>query len=237
MYPLKLAFGKGYFDLMAKKHRCISVEEYILKYDLPEEEQKCLKEIQEHRESYTYYKEEIAALYDKSRLDIDKLRQCGLDLQVMTQIQSGGHMDLISYVVGKGVFIKFSFYDYHEWDKISVDEKGNVSVPYFNYDDHPEEGEQIINLTELAIDRDFCKYSVVENLIWCIENLEVESLEDYEYDVFHYRSDTIDLEIGIELLVKIIKPDSSDTIFVEGIVEFEEGVYITDFKGQEVFGR
>lgn len=237
MYPLKLAFGKGYFDLMARSHGCISVEEYILKYDLPEEEQKCLKEIQEHRESNTYYKEEIAALYDKSRLDIDKLRKCGLDVQVMTQVTSDGHMNLISYIVGKGVFIKFSSYDYHEWDKISVDEKGNVSVPYFNYDDHPEEGEQIINLTELAIDRDFRNYGIVENLAWCIENLKVESLEDYEYDVFHYRSDTIDFEIGIELLVKIIKPDSSDTIFVDGIVEFEEGVYITDFKGQEVFGR
>jgi len=48
MYPLKLAFGKGYFEMMARSHGCISIEEYILKYDLPEEEQKCLKEIQEH---------------------------------------------------------------------------------------------------------------------------------------------------------------------------------------------
>ena len=63
------------------------------------------------------------------------------------------------------------------------------------------------------------------------------SLEDYEYDVFHYRSNTVDFEIGIELLVKMIKPDSSDTVFVDGIVEFEEGVYITDFNGQKVFGR
>lgn len=237
MYPLKLAFGKGYFDLMAKKHGCISIEEYILKYDLPEEEQKCLKEIQEHRESHTYYKEEVAALYDKSRLDIDKLRQCGLDLQVMTQIQYDGHMDLISYIVGNGVFIEFSSCEYHEWDKISVDEKGDILVPYFNYDDHPEEGEQIINLSEKAIDRDFRNYGIVENLAWCIENLEVESLEDYEYDVFHYRSDTIDFEIGIELLVKMIKPDSSNTVYVDGIVEFEEDVYITDMNGQKVFGR
>lgn len=237
MYPLKLAFGKGYFDMMAKRHGCMSVEEYILKYDLPQEEQKCLKEIQEHRESNTYYKEEIAALYDKSKLDIDKLRQCGLDIQVMTQITSDGHMNLISYIVGKGVFIKFSSYEYHEWDKISVDEKGNILVPYFNYDDHPEDGEQVINLSDVGIDRDFRNYGIVENLIWCIENLKVESLEDYEYDIFHYRSDTIDFEVGIELLVKMIKPDSSDTVFVDGIVKFEEDVYITDFDSQKVFGR
>ena len=236
MYPLKLAFGKGYFDLMAKKHGCISVKEYILKYDLPQEEQKCLKEIQEHRESNTYYKEEVNALYDKSKLDIDKLRQCGLDMQVMTQIQYGGHMNLISYVVGVGVFIEFSSYDYHEWENIGIDEKGDILVPYFNYDDHPEDGEQIINLSNADIDRDFRKYSIAENLAWCIENLKVDSLEDYEYDIFHYRSDTVDFEVGIELLVKMIKPDSSDSVFVDGIVEFEEDVYITDFDGQKVSG-
>lgn len=237
MYPLKLAFGKGYFDLMAKRHGCMSVEEYILKYDLPQEEQKCLKEIQEHRESNTYYKEEIAGLYDKSKLDIDKLRQCGLDIQAMTQITCEGRMKLISYIVGEGVFIEFSSYDYHEWDKICVDEKGNILVPYFNYDDHPEEGKQIINLSDIDVDRDFRKYSVVENLAWCIENLKVGSLEDYEYEVFGYRGDTIDFEIGIELLVKMIKPDASNTVYVDGIVEFEEDVYITDINGQKVFGR
>lgn len=230
MYPLKFAFGKGYFDLMAKRHGCMSVEEYILKYDLPEEEQKCLKEIQEQRESNTYYKEEVQALYDISKLDIDKLRQCGLDVQVMTQITSNGHMDLISYIVGKGVFIRFSSYEYCEWDKISVDEKGNVLVPYFNYDNH-EEKERLINLSDVSTDRDFRNYGIAENLAWCIENLKVESLEDYEYDVFHYRSDTIDFEIGIELLVKMLKPDSSDTVFVDGIVEFKEDVYITSIDG------
>lgn len=181
MYPLKLAFGKKYFDLMAKRHGCMSVEEYILKYDLPEEEHKCLKEIQEHKESHTYYKEEVNALYDKSKLDIEKLRQCGLDIQVMTQITTNGHMNLISYIVGVGVFIKFSSYDYHEWENISIDEKGNVLVPYFNFDD-PEEEEQIINLSDTTVDRDFRQYGITENLAWCIENLKVGSLEDYEME-------------------------------------------------------
>lgn len=237
IYPLKFAFGKGYFDLMAKRHGCMSVEEYILKYDLPQEEQKCLKEIQEHRENNTYYKEEIAALYNKSKLDIDKLRQCGLDMQVMTQITSDGHMKLISYIVGVGVFIEFSSYDYHEWENINIDGKGDILVPYFNYDDHPEDGEQIINLSNVSTERDFRNFGIVENLAWCIENLKVDSLEDYEYDVFHYYSDTVDFEVGIELLVKMINPESSDTIFVDGIVEFEEEIYITDFDCQKVFGR
>lgn len=196
-----------------------------------------MKEIREHRESNTYYKEEVHALYDKSKLDIDKLRQCGLDIQAMTQITSNGHMNLVSYVVGKGVFIEFSSYEYHEWDKISVDEKGNVLVPYFDYDDNPEEGEQIINLSDVSIDRDFRKYGITENLAWCIEHFTVESLEDYEYEVFGYRGNTINFEIGIELLVKMIKPNVSNTVYVDGIVEFEEEVYITDIDGQKIFGR
>ena len=237
MYPLKLAFGKEYFEMISRSHGCMSIEEYILKYDLPEEEQKCLKEIQEHRDSNTFYKEEVNALHDKSRLDIDKLRQYGFDIQVMTQITSDGHMNLISYIVGDGVFLEFSSYDYHEWDRISIDDKGNVSVPYFNYDDHPEEGERIITLSDSGIDRDFRKYGMIENIMWCIENLKVNTLEDYEYDVFHFYSDTIDFVIGAELLVKIIRPDVSDTVYVDGIVVFEEDVYLTDVNGSEVFSR
>jgi len=179
--------------------------------------------------------EEVESLHNKSKFDIGKLRQCGFDLQVMTQIQSNGHMNLVSYIVGNGVFLEFSSYDYHEWNKISVDEKGNILVPYFNYDDHPEEGEQIINLSDSGVDRDFRKYSIVENLAWCIGNLKIVSLEDYEYDVFGYHSDPVDFEIGIELLVKMIKPDASNTVYVDGIVDCEEEVYITDVDGQEVF--
>lgn len=234
MYPLKLAFGKEYFDLMAKKHGCMSIEEYILKYDLPEESQKCLKEIQEHRDNNTFYKEEVNAIHDKSRLDIDKLRQCGLDIRVMTQITSGGYMDLISYIVGNGVFLRLSSYDYHEWVRLSVDSKKNIVVPYFNFD-YPEEGERVINLSDSIVDRDFRKYGITENIVWCIENLKVGTLEDYEHDVFHFHSDTIDFEVSAELLVKMIRPDASDTVYVDGIVVCEEDVYITDVNGLEVF--
>lgn len=236
MYPLKLVFGKEYFEMMADRHGCLSVDEYILKYDLPEEEQKCLKEIQEHSERNTCYKEEVQALYDKSRLDIDKLRQCGLDIQVMTQITCDGHMNLISYIIGDGVFLKYSSYDYHEWEKISIDDKGNILVPYFNYD-YPDEGERIINLSGIEVGRDFRKYGMVENIIWCIENLKIGALEDYEYDVLDFRSDTVEFEVSTELLVKMIRPDASDTVYVDGIVVSEEDVYITDVDGQEVFGR
>lgn len=236
MYPLKLAFGKGYFEMMSRSHGCMSIEEYILKYDLPEEKKKCLKEIREHRDSNTFYKEEVNALHDKSRLDIDKLRQYGFDIQVMTQITSDGSMNLISYIVGHGVFLEFNSCDYHEWNRMSIDDKGNLSVPYFNFD-YPEEGERIINLSDGEIDRDFRKYGMIENIVWCIKSLKVNTLEDYEYDVFHFHSDMIDFEVNAELLVKMIRPDVSNTIYVDGIVVCEEEIYITDVNGLEVFSR
>lgn len=86
-----------------------------------------------------------------------------------------------------------------------------------------------------SIDRDFRKYGMVENIVWCIENLKVSTLEDYEYDIFNFHSDTVDFEISAELLVKMIRPDVSNTVYVDGIVICEEDVYITDVDGLEVF--
>lgn len=42
---------------------------------------------------------------------------------------------------------------------------------------------------------------------------------------------------ALNLLVKMVKPDASDTVYVDGIVVCEEEVYITNVDGQEVFGR
>jgi len=47
----------------------------------------------------------------------------------------------------------------------------------------------------------------------------------------------IDFDIGIELLVKMIKPDASNTVYADGIVVCEEEVYITDVERQEIFRR
>lgn len=234
MYPLKFIFGKDYFEAMARQHGCTSAEDYIYKYDLPKEKKKCLEEISHLEEENTGYRKDVELLKDKSKIDISKLKQCGLEIRNITTIECIGRMKLRSYIVGVGVFYEFSEFDYEEWDKIAIDEMGNIILPYFNYDSkNPEE--ELINLSKSVVDRDFRDYSVAENMIWCIENLKVEALEDYEYSVFSYKGNTIKFDIPADLMAKIIRPDSISTIFFDGKVEYGETSYLTKNDNKKIF--
>lgn len=234
MYPLKFLLGRDYFEIMTKNHGCSSIDEYIYKYDLPKENKKSLEEITQLQEKNKHYREDIELLQDKSKIDVSKLKQCGLDVQHITTVECNGSMGLQNYIVGVGVFYKFDRFDYEEWDRIAIDEKGDIILPYFNYDSkNPEE--ELINLSKSVVDRDFRDYSVAENMIWCLENLKVEALEDYEYSVFSYKDNTINFDVPADLMVKIIRPDSISTIFIDGIVDYLEEEYITEHANKKIF--
>ena len=111
-----------------------------------------------------------------------------------------------------------------------------VSCLYFSYySDRVEE--RIINLSHTEVDRDFSKYNTVENIQWCIQNLNMKGIEDYEFDVLGYHSDAIDLRIHTDLLVKMIVPDAIDTIFTDQIIDLEKLVWITDVSDMRVFAQ
>lgn len=95
--------------------------------------------------------------------------------------------------------------------------------------------ERIINLSHIEVDRDFSKYNTIENIQWCIQNLNMKGIEDYEFDVLGYHSDAIDLRIHTDLLVKMIVPDAIDTIFTDQIIDLEKLVWITDVSDMRVF--
>ena len=236
MYPLKFIFGKDYFEAMARQYGCTSAEDYIYKYDLPQEKKKCLEEISHLEEENTGYRKDVQLLKDKSKIDISKLKQCGLEIRHITTIECTGRMKLRSYIVGVGVFHEFSEFDYQEWDRISVNENGNIILPYYNYDS-PDSEERLIDLSESIVDRDFRNYSIVENIIWCIENLKVVALEDYEYGVFSLDDDTIKFDVPADLMAKIIRPDSISTFFVDGIVEYNEKLYLTEYANKKIFSK
>ena len=100
-------------------------------------------------------------------------------------------------------------------------------------DKEPEE--ELINLSKVGIDRDFSKYNAVENMIWCIENLDVEVMEDYENSVFSMYEDTIKFDMSLELLMKIITPEKVSTIFTDKLIDVETEKYLTDFEKEKVF--
>lgn len=117
-----------------------------------------------------------------------------------------------------------------------LNEAGDVILPWYDYDSK-NPTELMVNLSQNNIDRDFRKYNVAENMLWCIENLEVKALEDYEYSVFEYRNDTIDFCVSIELLVKMIRPDTVNTIYIDRIIDVETGLYLTEFDRERVFAE
>lgn len=92
-------------------------------------------------------------------------------------------------------------------------------------------------MSQNGIDRDFWNYNVIENIIWCIENLPVTEIEDYEYDVIGCDLDTIQFPVPIELLIKMIRPDAVSTVYVDKIVDAENNGYLTDVKDMKVFAE
>lgn len=232
--PLKMLFARDYLQMMVARNGCKSVEEYVVLHELPEEKQKALTELMQDGKSNSNYRNMIEYLRD---FDMDKLHSFGLDVQYLVSIDCMGRVDIDAYMVGKGVFCKVTdLGDYASWDELHIDEDGNVILPYCNYDSkNPEDSETLIYLSEPVVEHDFREGNVIENMLWCIQNLDVDVLEDYEFDVFGLCDGVIDFSMGIELLVKIIKPDAVSTIFTDRLIDVETGRYMTEFDSEKVF--
>lgn len=222
---------------MANRTGCQSEEEYILIHEIPEEKRKALQELMQDKKSNLSYLSMIEYLHDKERFDIDKIRSFGLDVQYLVSIDDSGQVDVDAYVVGNGVFYETTdFGDYAAWNYMYVDDNGDVILPYCNYDRKDAE-EELINLSKPDVDHDFRGGNVVENMLWCIQNMDVTALEDYKYENFGCRDGSIDFSMTSELLVKIIKPDAISTIYTDKMIELETLESITEFDEVKVFAK
>lgn len=233
---LKLLLARDFLQMMADRTGCASKEEYIVTHEIPAEKRKALQELIQNGQSNSNYLNMVEYLHDKERLDIEQLHSFGLDVQYLVSIDCCGRVDINAYVVGNGVFYWTTDFgdDYASWNEMYIDDNGDIILPYFNYDaKNPKE--QLLNLSKPDVDHDFRQGNVVENMIWCIQNMDVEALEDYEFNVFGYCSETINFQMGIELLAKILKPDAVSTIFMDKLIDLETMQSITDFDSEKVF--
>lgn len=241
LQQFKILLSRNILKQVAYIKGCKSIEEYITKYELPEEMNKSLKELLQNHERNTDYKAMIDYTFHKiSDFDIEKIRAFGLDVQVLTTIKCDGRIDLDVFVVGKGVFHRVTdLGNYELWNKLNINNNGDLILPFCAYDaydsNNPEEIE--INISQSGIDRDFSKYGVIDNIIWCIENLKVTEIEDFEYDVIGCDLDTVQFSVPIELLIKMIRPDAVSTIYIDKIINFENEYYLTDVKDMKVFAE
>lgn len=237
---LELAYScaNNYLNIMADETGCSSPEEYILKHEIPEEKKRILQQLMqtnEHRNKS--YHDMVEYLSDKEQFDMDIIRYYGLDVQFLTSIEDNGDMSLEAYVVGKGVFYNVTDYgDYALWNALHTNKEGDVILPWYNYNSNNPKT-LLINLSKSDIDRDFSKFNVVENILWCIENLNVKALEDYECSVFEYKDDTIDFSMSIELLAKMIRPDAVNIVYVDKIINVGTELYLTEFDEEKVFAE
>lgn len=235
--PLKFALARDYLQMKAVRTGCKSIEEYVLVNEIPGEKQKALIELVQKKENNSSYKNMLEYLQDKEKIDIDKIRSFGLDVQYLTSIKNDGKVKLEVYVVGQGVFCEvYDMCNYEQWNDMYIDDNGDIILPWCAYDSNNPE-EIMINLSKTGIDRDFSKYNVVENILWCVENLGVKVLEDYECSVFSMFSDTIKFDMPLELLVKLIRPDAVDTIYIDKIIDVETEDYLTVFDKKKVFSE
>lgn len=233
--PLKLLFARDFLQMMAARTGCKSSEEYILTHEIPKEKREALQELMQQKENNSSYKSMIEYLQDKERFDLDKVRSFGLDIQYLIGIDCTGHIHMDTYIVGKGVFYSITdLGDYELWNDMYMDNNDNLILPWYDY---VENEERLINLSKKDIDRDFSKYNVIENMLWCIENLEVTAIEDYEWEIFGYHGDTVNFAMSTELLVKIIKPEKVSTIYTDRIIDVETGMVLTDFDKEKVFAE
>lgn len=236
--PFKMLLGRNMLQQLAVLKGCRSIEEYITKYELPGEMNKALSELLQNHDKNNSYSEMVDYLFHKSEeFDIEKVRLFNLDVQVLTCIQCDGRADLEAFVVGKGVFYRVTnLGDYELWNLLHEDDNGDLILLYCDYNSNPVE-ERNINISKCKIDRDFREYNVIENIIWCIENLQVTEIEDYEYDVIGCDLDNIKFSVPIELLIKMIRPDAVSTVYIDKIIDFEHEGYLTDVKDMKVFAE
>lgn len=235
---LEITCPSNYINMMVAKTGCKSPKEYIMVHEIPEEKKKILHEFMrtnEHRNKS--YHDMVEYLSDKEQFDIDIIRYHGLDVQFLTSIDGNGEMSLEAFVVGKGVFYNVTDYsDYALWNALHTNKEGDVILPWYNYNSNNPKT-LLVNLSKSNINRDFSNFNVVENMLWCIENLDVKALEDYGCSVFGYKDDTIDFCMSIELLAKIIRPDTVNIVYVDKIIDAETGLYMTEFDKEKVFEK
>lgn len=235
--PLKAIFARDLLPILAARHGCDSVEEYIIQHEIPEEKRKALTELMQDKQSHSGYTGLVDYLQDKERFDIEKIRSVGLDVQFLTTLDCTGKLLLDAYVVGKGIFCNITeFGDYQQWNDMYIDDNGDLILPWCAYDSTEYE-ERLINLSKVENERDFSKYNAIENMIWCIKNMDVDVLEDYEFSVFGCYEDTINFGMPIELLVKLIKPDAIDNIYTDRLIDVEICRTMTEFNSEKVFAE
>jgi len=187
----------------------MTVDEYLEKTELQEEMDRERKRIEKIRT----VKEEL----DAYRLQLKEatgqilLKKYGLEIQVLT-ILDKKKTDCMFFLAGNGIFHQIypEYMEEDRWDESDINEHGDIIVPSADY------SEQQFVLSR-NVERDFRKYPVLENILWCVHNVAAEN----EWtDSLEFRNGGVEFSLYMPFLMKILNErNCPDMLFFDGIPE------------------
>lgn len=251
-YGLKLAMARPMFEAKAREKGCESVEEYIQRYDYPEQAKKILKEFRKTKNRNEDYNREVGLLRDKRVFVPEVLERCELCIQAFTIIENNS-LKLVAFLAGNSFFYQLSLYDEYaeyymnannemvetkeeadhvdvwygdeRYAEMHVNPKGDVCIPTYQ-----ESSNEIVDkvIGRTAEPRDFRKYNVFENINWAIQH---SSRDHHSREAASYEGPGISISwLEDSFLVNMLY-HNDEYIVVDGIVDCDEKTQITCIKG------
>lgn len=153
------------------------------------------------------------------------LTEAELTLQCLTKI-ANGRCALQCFLAGEGIFYEL----YADMDQLSdIDTlKCDSDITFW---DSTECDDVILSRMNK---RDFRQYSVLENILWCLQNLDV----DNEFtDEVSYHEGGLSLSVDLPLVMKYINPASfADVLYIEGAADIRENVAVSSMGQGKEYG-
>ena len=194
----------------------MSVDEYIEKVELPKNRQDAVSDTLKAKNDYDKYNEKIA----KIKAKFSGLEQYGLELRFVTK-ESENTIDFRGYIVGNGIIREVTYsdeYDYCEYDKLYINEVGDIILPVYNFD---ADIRSEVNLSKTKIDRNFREFGMIENLLYIAqEEIGYVSMSDDDY-IFSYDDDVFSLYVETDFIATMMKPEDSRYTYYDGVAEIE----------------
>ena len=213
LYPLKRMFAEDIFKRKSEYFN-LSVEKYIEKIDFPEEVDREIEKLNikyDIKKRIDKYRQEIEqGIKDTNNIPSEKY---GVELQHLSIIEKG-KIFIQSYYVGDGIFwsIMPEYMMDDIWEDSKILEDGTIYVPSVDY------GEGHFTWTK-DIKRDFRQYSVLDNILYCLYNIDAE---DEWTDYVELRKGGVNIEISKTFLMKLINPrNCSNIYYMEGIPDID----------------
>lgn len=212
LYPLKRLFADDLFKRQSEIYG-LSIEEYLEQIDFPnevEKEKEKLKIKYDIQDKIEQYKKEIEqGIKNINNIPFEKYN---IELQHLSIIENG-KIFFKSYYVGDGIFWSISpelMID-DLWEDATLKDN-SIIIPSVNYS---------CGYMKLSkeIDRDFRKYSVMDNILYCLYNIQAE---DEWTDYIELRKGGINIDVSKSFLMKLVNPKNcANMYYIEGILNLE----------------